>query len=86
MVRGLPGRCGVCKNRGARSGGHVQGIWQRCDQGLLQRLPGRYRTLPVTERINAEGGIDTPLNEQEVIDAIEQFKQWDVKAIAVYLL
>lgn len=46
----------------------------------------RYLTLPVTERINAEGGIDTPLNEDEVRRAVRQLRQWKVEAIAVCLL
>ena len=45
----------------------------------------RYLTLPVNERINAEGGIDTPLDEQGVLDAVEQFRAWDVDTIAVCL-
>jgi N-methylhydantoinase A len=46
----------------------------------------RYLTLPVTERINSEGGIDTPLNEDEVRQAVRQFKEWNVEAIAVSLI
>ncbi len=46
----------------------------------------RYLTLPVTERINAEGEVDTTLNEDDVRDAIEQFKKWNVEAIAVSLI
>jgi N-methylhydantoinase A len=46
----------------------------------------RYLTLPVTERINAEGGIDIPLNEDEVRQVVRQFKEWNVEAIAVSLL
>lgn len=46
----------------------------------------RYRTLPVTERINSEGKIEIPLNEDEVRQAIRQFKAWNVEAIAVSLL
>lgn len=46
----------------------------------------RYLTMPVTERINAEGGIDIPLNEDEVRQAVRQFKEWDAEAIAVSLL
>lgn len=45
----------------------------------------RYLTLPVTERINAEGGIDIPLHEDEVREAIRQFKQYDIEVIAVSL-
>jgi len=46
----------------------------------------RYLTLPVTERINAEGGIDVPLKEDEVRHGVRQFKEWKVEAIAVSLL
>ncbi|MFD1774601.1 hydantoinase/oxoprolinase family protein [Paenibacillus rhizophilus] len=46
----------------------------------------RYLTLPVTERINAEGGIDIPLNEDEVREAIRKFKQYDVEVVAVSLM
>ncbi|WP_024333961.1 hydantoinase/oxoprolinase family protein [Desulfotignum balticum] len=46
----------------------------------------RYLTLPVEERINAEGGIETPLNVEEVKKAVLQLKEWDVKAIAICLL
>jgi len=46
----------------------------------------RYLTLPVEERIDAEGGIEIPLNEEEVKQAVLQFKKWDVKAIAVCLI
>jgi N-methylhydantoinase A/acetone carboxylase, beta subunit len=45
----------------------------------------RYLTLPVTERINAEGGIDIPLNEEEVRSAIREFKEYGVEVIAVAL-
>lgn len=46
----------------------------------------RYLTFPVEERVDAEGGIVTPLNEEDVRKAVRQFKKWDVKAIAVCLL
>ena len=46
----------------------------------------RYLTLSVTERINSEGGIHTPLNEDEVRQAVRQFKEWNVEAIAVSLM
>jgi N-methylhydantoinase A len=46
----------------------------------------RYLTLPVTERINSEGGIVTPLNEDEVRQAVRQFKKWNIEAIAVSLM
>ena len=46
----------------------------------------RYLTLPVTERINSEGGVEVSLNEDEVRQAIRQFKERNVEAIAVSLL
>jgi len=46
----------------------------------------RYLTLPVTERISAEGDIITPLDEAEVRAAVAQLVAWDVAAIAVCLM
>jgi len=46
----------------------------------------RYRTLGVKERINVDGEIETPLDEDDVRAAIRQFKKWKVEAIAVCLL
>lgn len=46
----------------------------------------RYLTLPVTERINSEGGVETPLDEDEVREVIKQFKEYKVEVIAVCLL
>jgi N-methylhydantoinase A len=45
-----------------------------------------YLTLPVTERVNSEGGIETPLDEHDAREAIRQLKAWNVEAIAVALL
>ncbi|MGD0916680.1 MAG: hydantoinase/oxoprolinase family protein [Thermodesulfobacteriota bacterium] len=46
----------------------------------------RYLTLPVTERIDAQGEIVTPLDENEAREAIRQFKRYGVEVIAVALL
>ena len=45
----------------------------------------RYLTLPVTERINAEGEVSTPLDEDEVRDAIRLLRSYNVEVIAVSL-
>ena len=45
-----------------------------------------YLCLEVTERINSEGGIEVPLDEDSVRAAIRQFKEWNVEAIGVSLL
>ena len=46
----------------------------------------RYLTFGVGERINAEGGIEEQLNEDDVRRAIRQLKEYNVRAIAVALL
>ncbi len=46
----------------------------------------RYLTLPVKERINAEGGIDTPLDEEAVKAQTLKLKSYNVEAIAVCFL
>jgi N-methylhydantoinase A len=46
----------------------------------------RYLTLPVNERITAEGDIDVALDDGEVKDILAQFKKWDVDTIAVCLI
>lgn len=46
----------------------------------------RYLTLPVEERINSEGEIDTELNEQEVRKVALQLKEYNVEAICVCFL
>jgi N-methylhydantoinase A len=46
----------------------------------------RHLTFGIRERINAEGGIETPLDEDQVHAAIAQMRAWDVEAVAVSLL
>ncbi|MDD5312895.1 MAG: hydantoinase/oxoprolinase family protein [Dehalococcoidia bacterium] len=46
----------------------------------------RYLTFGISERINAEGGIEIALNEEDVRQAIRQLKEYKVRAIAVALL
>ncbi len=46
----------------------------------------RYLTFGVPERVNAEGGVETPLNEAAVRDAIARMQGWGVEAIAVALI
>ncbi len=46
----------------------------------------RYLTIGVGERINAEGGIEEKLNEDDVHAALRQLKEYNVRAIAVALL
>lgn len=46
----------------------------------------RYLTMGVTERINAEGGIEVPLDENDIRIAVRKLKDFKVNAIAVALL
>ena len=46
----------------------------------------RYLMLPVRERINSEGGIDTPLDEEAVKAQTRKLKGYNVEAIAVCFL
>lgn len=46
----------------------------------------RYLTLPVKERINSEGGVDTPLDEEAVREQTRVLKGYNVEAIAVCFL
>jgi N-methylhydantoinase A len=45
-----------------------------------------YLCLEVTERINSEGEVVVPLNEDEVRAAVRQLKAWNVETIAVCTL
>ena len=45
-----------------------------------------YLCREVTERINSEGGIEVPLEEDSVRAAVHQLKKWNVEAIGVCLL
>ncbi len=46
----------------------------------------RYLSFGVAERVNAEGGVETPLDEASVRAAIAQMQAWGVQAVAVALI
>lgn len=46
----------------------------------------RYLTLGVTERMNAEGGVEVPLDEEELKEVARKLKDYGVEAIAVCFL
>jgi N-methylhydantoinase A len=46
----------------------------------------RHLTFGVRERMNAEGGIETPLDEAQAMQILGQLKDWKIEAIAVALL
>ena len=49
-------------------------------------LVPRRRRFEVTERIDAEGGVRIPLDDGDVLEAIERLREDDVEAVAVCLL
>ncbi|MCF8069782.1 MAG: hydantoinase/oxoprolinase family protein [Desulfobacterales bacterium] len=51
-----------------------------------QELVRPYLCLEVSERINKDGRILLPLNEDDVRSSVRQFKKWNVEAISVCLL
>ena len=46
----------------------------------------RYLTVGVRGRINAEGGIETPLDEEDVRAGVRHLKKWNVESIAISVL
>jgi N-methylhydantoinase A len=46
----------------------------------------RHLTFGVRERINAEGGVEAPLDQAQVLPILAQLKDWKVEAVAVALL
>ncbi|MDR2035291.1 MAG: hydantoinase/oxoprolinase family protein [Coriobacteriales bacterium] len=46
----------------------------------------RYLTLPIEERINSEGGIEVPLNKEEVARAVESLRNFEVEAVCICFL
>jgi len=90
IIEGKAAKTGLICTRGfrdilsAREGGKEEPYnWQM--EYPLPYIP-RYLTMPVTERVNAEGGIEKPLNEEDVLLAVRNLKAFKVKAIAVALL
>ncbi|MEG0903760.1 MAG: hydantoinase/oxoprolinase family protein [Lachnospiraceae bacterium] len=46
----------------------------------------RYLTLPIEERIDSEGEIHTPLNEQDIRDGVAKLKEYHVEAVCICFL
>jgi N-methylhydantoinase A len=90
----------VIEEKGAKVGiictkGHNIILWRR--EGNKEDVFNYYIPYPkplvptylcreVTERINSEGGIEIPLDEESVRTAIRQLKTWNIESIGVCLL
>nr|MDO8091058.1 hydantoinase/oxoprolinase family protein [Candidatus Sigynarchaeota archaeon] len=90
LIERKAAKVGVITTRGfrdvllAREGGKEQPFNWKID--YPPPYVPRYLTLPVTERINSEGEVEIPLNEDEVREVIRKLKKWNVEAISVCLL
>lgn len=90
IIEGKVAKTGLICTRGFRDvlTGREAGKEEPYNWQMEYPLPyiPRYLTMPVTERVNSEGGIERPLDEKEVRDAIQRLKGFKVNAIAVALL
>ncbi|TFG29961.1 MAG: hydantoinase/oxoprolinase family protein [Promethearchaeota archaeon] len=90
IIEGKVGKVGVITTKGfrdilhAREGGKEQPFNWKIDYPTAF-IP-RYLILTVAERINSEGEIEEPLDENQVREIIKNFKEWEVDAIAICLL
>lgn len=83
-------KCGVICTKGTK---HTlwRGEGRRKDIFNYKVLPPKplvrpYLCLEISERVNKDGEILVTLNEDDVRAAVRQFREWDVKAIAICLL
>jgi len=90
VLDGSGAKCGLICTKGTK---HIlwRGEGRRKNMFNYKVLPPQpllrpYLCLEVTERINSEGEIVLPLNEDEVRAAVHQLKEWNVKTVAVCTL
>jgi len=90
VLEGKGAKCGLICTKGTkytlwRGEGRRQNIFSYKHENP-KPLIRPYLCQEVTERINSEGEVILPLNEDEVRAAVRQLKQWNVQTIAVCLL
>jgi N-methylhydantoinase A len=90
VLEGGGAKCGLICTKGTK---YI--LWRgegRRKNMFNYKVPSRtplirpYLCLEVTERINSEGEVVLPLNEDEVRAAVRQLKDWNVETIAVSTL
>lgn len=90
LIEGKVGKVGMLTTKGfrevllAREGGKERPFFWKLD--YPPSFVPRYLILPITERINSEGEIEVPLDENEVRQAVRKLRGWKVDAIAVCFL
>ncbi|MDZ4384744.1 MAG: hydantoinase/oxoprolinase family protein, partial [Nitrospirota bacterium] len=91
VLQGRVAKVGLICTRGHRDiltirhGGEKHNPYNLREEYRAPYVP-RYLTLEVTERVNSEGEIIVPLDEEEVRRAVRQLKKYNVEVIAVSLL
>ncbi len=90
ILEGKAARTGLLVTRGFRETLNVREGGKSDTYNIALDFPPPYipraLTLEVDERINAEGGIERPLDERSVAMAVERLRAEKVEAIAVSLL
>jgi len=91
MIEGRVAKVGLICTRGfkdtltIRGGSEKDNPYEVAVDYLPPYVP-RYLTMEVTERVNSEGEIVIPLNEDDVRQAIRKLRNYNVEVIAVCLL
>ena len=91
VLEGKVAKVGFITTRGHRDilsfrqGGEKRNPYKWNEDYLAPYVP-RYLTMEVTERINSEGEVVVPLDEDDVRQAVRQLKKYNVAAIAVCLI
>jgi N-methylhydantoinase A len=91
VLQGKVAKVGLICTRGFRDTLIIRGGAEKKNPyNLREKYPPpyvpRYLTMEVTERINAEGEIVVPLDEEDVRRAVGQLRKYGVEVIAVCLL
>jgi N-methylhydantoinase A len=91
VLQGRVAKVGLICTRGFRDTLIIRGGAEKKNPyNLREKYPPpyvpRYLTMEVTERVNAEGEIVVPLDEEDVRRAVRQLKEYRVEVIAVCLL
>lgn len=91
VLQGRVAKVGLICTRGhrdvlsIRSGGEKTNPYSVREEYRPPYVP-RYLTMEVTERVNAEGGVVVPLDEDDVRCAVRKLKEHQVEVIAVCLI
>ncbi len=90
VLTGNTARTGLLATRGFRDALEMRrGVREEMYNNRYHPPPPivpRYLRLPVTERVDAEGDIVTPLRQEDVASAVEEFRKQNVEAVAICFL